>query len=167
MSNPIAQNMFNTIQTKQKANDFLRLFDQIEGLSHHTDVFNIEEVLSIAYNGDMSDWVVGFVKNMPDLMSGKVSVEDIGLLKEVRDMVENAIVVKIEVNFSPSSEFIENVIRKFSENYDGMNFILDVDVTEDVESGAMFYIEGNVIDLTVRKQVTSYLVSQDVVNRYL
>ena len=104
---------------------------------------------------------------MPDLMSGRISTEDMNLLKEVRDMVEKATVVKIEVNFSPSSEFISNVIKKLREKYDSMNFIVDVDTVEGLESGAMFYIDGNVIDLTVRNKVTSYLKTQDVINRYL
>jgi len=167
MSNSIAQELFNTLQTRQRANDFIRLFDQIEGLSHHVGVFNIEEVLFLIYGGDKPDWVVDFIKNMPDLMSGRISTEDMNLLKEVRDMVEKATVVKIEVNFSPSSEFISNVIKKLREKYDSMNFIVDVDTVEGLESGAMFYIDGNVIDLTVRNKVTSYLKTQDVINRYL
>ena len=53
------------------------------------------------------------------------------------------------------------------ENYGDMNFIIDIDVLENLESGAMFYIGGNVIDLTVRNKVTSYLIAQDVINRFL
>ena len=89
------------------------------------------------------------------------------ILKEIRDMMERAHVVKIEINFSPSLEFIDNVIKKLRGRYDGMNFIVDVITNEILESGAMFYIDGNVIDLTVRNKVTSYLTTQDVINRYL
>ena len=167
MSNSVAQELFNTLQTKQRANDFLRLFDQIEGLSHHVGVFKIEDVLSLVYGDSKPDWVINFLNNMPNLMFGSISTADINLLKEIRDMVERATVVKIEINFSPSLEFIDNVIKKLRGKYDGMNFIVDVITNEILESGAMFYIDGNVIDLTVRNKVTSYLTTQDVINRYL
>ena len=82
-------------------------------------------------------------------------------------MVENSTVVKVEINFIPSLEFISNIISTLKNKYDNMDFIIDVDTVDSLESGAIFYIEGNVIDLTVRKKVTSYLTTQDVINRYL
>jgi F0F1-type ATP synthase delta subunit len=167
MRNSIAQDLFNTLQTKQRVNEFIRLFDYVEGLSHHIGSFNVEVVLHSIYGDSKPDWVSSFVKNIPGLMSGKISEEDINLLRAVREIVEKSTTAKIEINFVPSAEFISDVVKILRENYDGMNFIIDVNTVENLESGAMFYIDGNVIDLTVRKRVINYLTTQDVINRYL
>jgi F0F1-type ATP synthase delta subunit len=167
MSTSVAWDLFNKLQTKERSNDFIRLFDYIEGLTHHVGGFNIEEVLKSVFGDIKPDWIYQFVKDMPSLESGNISDGDMNLLREVREMMEKSTVVKIEVNFPPSLEFVSNVIKILRENYGDMNFIIDVDVLENLESGAMFYIGGNVIDLTVRNKVTSYLITQDVINRLL
>lgn len=167
MSAYTAQDFFNILLTKKRANDFIRLFDYLEGLSHHVGSFNTEAVLQSVFGDIKPDWLNEIIKNIPGLMSGEVGESDINMLRDVRNMVEKSTVVKIELNFIPSIEFINNVIKTLKHKYDSMNFILDVDTLENLESGAMFYIGGNVIDLTVRKKVTNYLTTQDVINRYL
>ena len=167
MSASTTQELFNILQTKQRANDFIRLFDQIEGLSHHVGGLDIGEVLSSIYGDNKPNWVNHFAKNISGLSSGIIGESDMRLLRKVREMVENSTVVKVEINFIPSLEFISNIISTLKNKYDNMDFIIDVDTVDSLESGAIFYIEGNVIDLTVRKKVTSYLTTQDVINRYL
>jgi len=167
MSTSVARDLFNNLQTKERSNDFIRLFDYIEGLTHRVGGFSIEEALKSVFGDNKPDWVYQFVKNIPSLESGNISDGDMNLLREVREMIEKSTVVKIEINFSPSLEFVSNVIKILRENYGDMNFIIDIDVLENLESGAMFYIGGNVIDLTVRNKVTSYLIAQDVINRFL
>jgi hypothetical protein len=62
---------------------------------------------------------------------------------------------------------MKDVLKGANKGSYNVDLIVDVNVKEDFEPGAIFYVNGHVIDLRVRNKVINYLYSQDVVNRYL
>ena len=167
MSENTAQDLFDILKTKQRVNSFIRLYDVLEGFTHHVGNIDMKGILSSVYGNNIPDWVRNINTYVPGFDSGKLDSSNMEILKSVKGLIDKSVAVKIELPFEPSLGFVDEVIKELRNNYDSMNFIVDVDTLENLESGAMFYIEGNVIDLTVRKKVTNYLKTQDVINRYL
>jgi hypothetical protein len=167
MNDNSAQNFFDILKTKQRVNSFIRLYDVLDGFTHHVGNIDMKGILSSVYGNNVPNWVEKINMYAPGFDLGKLDDSNMGVLKSVKDLIDKSVAVKIELPFEPSLSFVDEVIKKLKGNYDSMNFIIDIDVKESSEPGAMFYIKGKIIDLTIRKRVISYLSSQDVINRYL
>lgn len=167
MNENSAQKLFDTLKTKRRVNDFLRLYNSFMGFSHHIEDVDVEGILSSVFGENRPDWVSNLGSCIPGFQSSKLNEDDVKILELVKDLIDKAVSVKIEVSFEPSNGFIEGVINILKSNYDSKNFIVDTVVKEDAEPGASVYMEGKFIDLTVRNRVINYLSSQNVVNRYL
>ena len=167
MSDNSAQDLFDILKTKQRVNSFIRLFDVLQGFTHHVGNIDMKGILESVFGNNIPDWVEKINLYVPGFDLGNLGVSNMEILKSVRNLIDKSVAVKIELPFEPSLSFVDDVIEELKNNYDGMNFIIDVDVKEGSEPGAMFYVQGKIIDLTIRKWVLSYLSSQDVINRYL
>lgn len=167
MSDNSAQNFFDILKTKQRVNSFIRLYDVLEGFTHHVGNIDMRGILGSVFGDNMPDWVEKMNVFVPGFDLGKLAGTNMEILKSVKELIDKSIAVKIELPFEPSLGFVDEVIKELRSNYDGMNFIVDVDVREGSEPGAMIYVQGKIMDLTIRKRVLSYLSSQDVINRYL
>jgi len=165
------QIVFNSLKTKRNANQFILLSGALLRRSGEMD---IDKVLTDVFGEIRPSWMEDLIKNVPGLQTGILSDSDINILKAIRHRINDAIEVKVDMSFEPSEYFIDSVINIMKDVLKGANkgsynvdLIVDVNVKEDFEPGAIFYVNGHVIDLRVRNKVINYLYSQDVVNRYL
>jgi len=170
--NNLENNIFNLLKTKERANEFLNLSSSLKSYTHHTGECDVNEVVRRTFGENTPGWISPFISMLPGLSSGKVEESDIKILDIVEDMIKKSIQVKVEMSFQPSEDFIDKLLDMMNERENvgeegNKKVLIDIDVKGDAEPGALFFIDGRFIDLTIRSQVISYLSSEDVVNRYL
>ncbi len=167
----LSQQIFNKLNTKKRANDFLIFTDLIKSFSHRVGELNIDDLIVKNFS-EIPDWYKYVKSLIPDLSAGKVTKDVVVLIENVSEKIKNANVLKIEMSFEPSDSFVDEVISVFR-TYESQqvqsdkDFIVDVDVREDLEPGAQIFTNGRLMDLSLRSQVVDYLMSKDVINRYL
>ena len=120
-------------------------------------------------NGDPS-WLEVTRQELPGFLSSDVKKIDTEVLDAVKSMIENSNQVKVEMSFEPSNQFINdfiNILKSNLKSFPDKGFIVDFDVISGMDAGARFYANGKFLDLTIKNQVENYLISNDVVNRYI
>jgi len=170
MSSESSKKIFNYLQTRQRANEFLRFHGLIMTLSHRVGDINLEKLIRDVFKNGDPTWLGVVKEDLPDLFSGDIKKSDIDVLDTVKSMIENSDQVKVEISFEPSDQFITDFINILEINLDNSlnkGFVVEFDVIEDMDMGARFYMNGKFLDLTIRSQVENYLISNDVVNRYI
>ena len=170
MSIESSKKIFDSLKTKQRANEFLRFYELTMTLPHRVGNTDLEELIRGLFKNEDPTWLNVVRQELPAFFSGDVKKDDIGVLDEVKDMIEKSNQVKVEMSFVPSEQFINDFINILKSNLDnslGKGFIVEFDVIEDVGMGARFYMDGKFLDLTIRSQVENYLISNDVVSRYI
>ena len=173
-NNDISQKIFNSLKTKSDSNQFIRLYN---ALSHYVGEFNISKVVEEVFGKEKPYWIEDLINNVPGLQTGILSESDMNILNSIREKINNSVIVRIEMSFKPSDQFMDKVVNIIKNVYNSSisnvsgenstNFMLDIHVKEGFEPGAVFYIKGNILDLRLRRIVTSYLLSHNVVERYL
>lgn len=164
--------IFNILKTKKCANEFLDFSNSIKSLTHHVGDVDVNDIAVKTFGENVPGWVLDVIKMMPGLSSGKIDTSEISVFELVEDMIRKSSEVKIEMSFEPSDEFIDKVLeilktRLGEKDASPQNFLITIEVNEGADPGALFYIDGRFVDLTVKNQVVNYLSSQDVISRYL
>lgn len=166
------QIIFNKLKTKKRANDFLVLSGVMKSMTHLVGDFDIEKMLSNAFR-DRPAWMEDILPLIPGLKSGKISIDAVNVIESVEQKIKNSTIVKIEMSFQPSDSFIEELTSVFNhannlgEGEKSRDILIDIEIKGDLDPGAKIYVEGRLLDLSLKNQVVSYLMSKDVVNRYL
>ena len=173
-NNDTGQKIFNSLRTKSDSNQFIRLYN---ALSRYVGEFNISKVVEEVFGKEKPYWIEDLINNVPGLQTGILSESDMNILNSIREKINNSVIVRIEMSFKPSDQFMDKVVNIIKNVYNSSisnvsgenstNFMLDIHVKEGFEPGAVFYIKGNILDLRLRRIVTSYLLSHNVVERYL
>jgi hypothetical protein len=168
-----AKKIFKILKTKERANDFLIFSEVFDSLEHYTDGVDFTEILKGKFDEEIPDW---FQDILVVLQGSKANEYDkdsvLEVIKVVREMIKKAEVVKLEMSFEPSEDFVDKTLITLGKYYidlgePGKNILLDFDVKDIGEPGALVYLEGKFLDLTLKNQVLNYLMSEDVINRYL
>lgn len=173
MKQELAEKIFKILKTKRRANDFLLLYRSLSVLVHNVGGVEMGKVLTGVFGVNIPDWVNSLMNFLPRLGSGSISEEDVEVLKSVADLISSSVTAKIEMSFEPSEEFLDAalaILRNQSEDetdIHDIHFLIDVSVKEGFEAGALVYLGGKFVDLTLKNHVINYLKKEDVVNRYL
>ncbi|MBW6441841.1 hypothetical protein K0B04_02965 [Patescibacteria group bacterium] len=168
-----SRNIFKILKTKRRANEFLIFSGAVESLTHKVGGLDIELLIKESFGDNRPVWIDSVLEHIPGFKSGNVNEQDIELVKNIESIINKAKVVKVEMPFDPTDDFIDKVILTFEEYFnegtegEQNNIVIDIEVKEMSEPGALFFIEGKFIDLTLRNHLVSYLESKDVINRYL
>lgn len=169
----LANNIFDLLKTKDRANEFLDFFSSVKSSTHFVAGVDMQKIIQDTFGDNAPEWVDIVISILPGLKSGKIENSDIEILTLVEELVKKSYEVRVELSFQPSEDFIDGVLGVLKRNYDGgvgqgvRNFLVKVEVTEGLEPGASVFIDGQLVDLTFRNQVINYLKSEDVVNRYI
>jgi hypothetical protein len=170
MSIESSKKIFNSLQTRQKVNEFLRFHALVMTMSHRVGDVDFESLIKDMFEDGDPVWLSVIRQELPTLFSGEIRKNDIEVLDEVKNMVENSNQVKVEMSFEPSDQFINDFINILKSNLGNSldkGFIVEFNVVSGMGLGAKFYMNGQFLDLTVRSQVKNYLISNDVVSKYI
>jgi len=169
----IAKKIFKKLKTKERANDFLVFSDFFESFDHYVGDVNFNDILKEKLGQDIPDWFQDVLQDLPGFEVNKYDKEKVlEIIKIVRDMIKESEVIKFEMSFEPSKDFVDKALISLEEYYSnsgdlGKNILLDFDFKDIGESGALVYMDGKFLDLTLKNQVLNYLASKDVINRKL
>ena len=89
-----------------------------------------------------------------------------GVLEELTKLVSGVELVKVEISFEPSQDFINEAYEAIKESGFG-NFLLDIELNPELKGGAKFFIGGKYVNLTFNSIIANYLRTKDVINQYL
>ncbi len=185
------KNILYILKTKESAGILLDFIDFLSEETHRTTTFDIEKLILEFFGERKTSAWVGFIrdyfsKNSVNLgkgesqnttygSGGRASVENIrAFLEEIENLVRDAETVKIEIPFNPSEDFINKayeilgkskIISLLGKKKTG--FLLDITVTKSKGEDTKIFVAGKVVDLSIKKVVINYLMSKDVINRYL
>jgi hypothetical protein len=169
----LANNIFDLLKTKDRANEFLDFFSSVKSSTHFVGGVEVQKIIQDTFGDSAPEWIGTVISILPGLRSGKIEKSDLDTLALVEELVKKSSEVRIELSFQPSEDFIDGVLGVLKRNFDSggeqrdRNFLVNVEVTEGLEPGASVFIDGQFVDLTFRNQVINYLKSKDVVNRYI
>ena len=169
----ISLKIFKSLKTKKRVNEFLIFCGVIESLSHRVGGLDIDVLINKSFGDNRPVWIDSFIDNIPGFRAGNISEEGMKLVKNIENIINNANTVRVEIPFEPSEDFIDSVMSILIEYFGNVsaekvqNIVIDIEVKEMSEPGALFFMEGKFINLTLRDQLISYLKSKDVINRYL
>ena len=158
------------IKTKDEANKFFEFVDLVVERTYGIGKFDknildkcVEEVVSIEGCNVNPPWFEKICKQL----SRNMALESVRtLLEELSKLVSGAELVKIEVSFNPSQNFIDGIYEAIRES-SPFKFLMDIEVNPKLHGGAKFFISGKYINLTLGATIAKYLRTKDVINRYL
>lgn len=168
-----AEKIFEILKTRERASDFLILSDILKSLEHYVGDIDFTKVLQEKFGHPIPNWFNDVLSVLPDLGKNLENRDEIlNIVSLVQDMISESDTVKIEMPFEPSSDFLNKALTLLKEYFNvngktGKNILLDVEVKELSDAGALVYVDGKFIDLTLRNQVINYLSTEDVISRYL
>lgn len=168
-----AVEIFKILKTKERANEFLVFSDILKSFEHYVGEVDYNEVFKEKFGQAVPDWLNHVLEKLPGLNDKNFNKSEVsGIIENVVNMVNNSLVVKIEMPFKPSLDFIDRLmilLGGYFVNSDTADreILIDVDVKDMNEPGAFIYLDGKFLDLTFKNQVVNYLMSEDVINRYL
>lgn len=167
-----AEKIFKILKTKERANEFLVFSDVLQSFDYYVEDIDFMTVLKEKFGNRLPGWLEELLDNLPSENGQHHKEKLLELVKNVQEIIKGSEIVKIEMSFEPSEDFIDQAIKllkgKFVDsNKKGKNILLDIDLKEIGEPGALVYLDGKFLDLTLKNQVINYLMSEDVINRYL
>jgi hypothetical protein len=164
------EDLLDLIKTKDEANKFFEFADVVTEKIYGTERFDkgvfgecVEEVM---LKGDYKVkplWLEKTCKQISrDMTPGSVKAA----LEKSTKLLSATELIKVEISFEPSQEFINEIYEVIKESGFG-NFLLDIEFNPKLRGGAKFFIGGNYVNLTLNSVVAKYLRTKDVINRYL
>lgn len=177
MENTKKDNIINILKTRKDANELLSFLDLLSDNTHSVNDFSIEKLVRDTFKENyIPKWADYLISSVNPFLSNKDGVLNIrNLIIELKKDVEKAKDVKIEIPFTPSDDFIEEVYGLLNDDSfflsidTGLkdNFLIDLVVNKTIKGGVKIFVEGRFIDVTYRSVVKNYLMSKDVIKRYL
>lgn len=164
------EDFVSLIKTKDEANEFYEFADMVIEKTYGTENFDksivdkciSETVLKAEYKAKPL-WFEKICKQI----SRNVSPESVrAVLEELTKLASGAELVKIEISFEPSQDFINEAYETIKESGFG-NFLLDIELNPKLKGGAKFFIGGKYVNLTFNLVIANYLRTKDVINQYL
>ena len=163
----IFEDIFCILKTQERAKNILEFIDYVREETFDTRNFDLEGIGSKKFGGNKPDWF--------EVINSEFSKgENLDYVREyLRDLEKNireAETVKIEIPFKPSEDFIQEAyslikgLRKYKKIG---NFLISIEINDELEGGARFSIGGAYLDITLKKVVLNYLETNDAINRYL
>lgn len=169
------KNILYTLKTKENASILLDFVEFLSKKTHKTGAFSIDKfIIEFFGEKDIPKWVDS-IRSSDTGLGGAIDVGSVrAFLEGIEGMVRNADVVKMDIPFRPSENFISKVYDILvnsktlaSLGKESTGFLLDVSVIKSSEGDTKLFVRGNVLDLGMKKIVKNYLMSKDVINRYL
>lgn len=168
VSKKFRSSFFSSLKTKEKANqasDFIRLV--LQGM-FSTDGFDIKKMAEKNYGDNVPSWFE--VLEVELLEKGNSNVVR-NFLLDLQEEISKVLLVKVELSFTPSDCFIENLYQIVGEikscGVDKNNFLLDFDVDNSITGGMKLYVGGKYVDVTLKSFLVGYLEKNDAISRYL
>lgn len=164
------EDFLSLIKTKDEANKFFEFADLVIEKTYGTEKFDenivdkcvAETILKAEYKVKPL-WFEKIGKQLLRNMSPE-SVRTV--LGELIKLVSKAELVKIEISFEPSQDFINETYEVIKESGFG-KFLLDLELNPKLHGGAKFFVGGKYVNLTLNSIVAKYLRTKDVINQYL
>lgn len=164
------EDFLSLIKTKDEANRFFEFADLMIEKTYGAEKFDknimdkcVEETMLKAEYKVKPLWFEKTCKQVSRNMSPE-SVRS--TLEELTKLVSGAELVKIEISFEPSQDFINETYEVIKESGFG-SFLLDVELNPKLKGGAKFFVGGKYVNLTLNSIVAKYLRTKDAINRYL
>ncbi|MBU0535298.1 hypothetical protein KKC62_03860 [Patescibacteria group bacterium] len=164
------EDFISLIKTKDEANEFYEFAGMVIEKTYGTEKFDkniVDKCISEAVlKAEYKVKPLWFEKICRQI-SGNVSPKSVrAVLEELTKLVSGAELVKIEIAFEPSQDFINEAHETIKESGFG-NFVLDIELNPKLKGGAKFFIGGKYVNLTFNSVIANYLRTKDVINQYL
>jgi F0F1-type ATP synthase delta subunit len=167
-SNKISNSILGILKTKENANQFTELVKFLSGKTFSTEEFDIDKVVANRYGDKVPFWL----KDIKRELVGSNDLESIrSCLLELESVVDNAPLVRVEISFTPSRDFVSSLYEIVGKmRVSGISkdsFLIDFEVNTALVGGAKLHIGGKYVDLSLKKILVNYLETNDVIKRYL
>lgn len=156
-------NTLTVLKTEKNANQLLSFIDFVSTKTFSVGEFDIEKIAAERFKNKKPDW---FEKIKTEISKSSDLSYTRDCLERLGKIIDEADLVKVEIPFKPSEDFINEAYEIIQKAGIG-NFLLDIEVNENMQGGAKFSIGGKYLDLTLKKIVLNYLETNDAINRYL
>jgi hypothetical protein len=164
------EDFLSLIKTKSEANIFFEFVDLLEDKTYGTETFNKSIVDKLAKEivlKEEYEVAPPWLEEISSRISKNTKLESVRmLLDDLTHLVSGAELVKIEISFEPSRDFINDVYKIIEESGFGC-FLLDLELNPKLRGGAKFFVGGKYYNLTLNAVVAKYLRTKDVIKRYL
>ena len=161
------EDIFYILKTQEKANNLLEFIDFIKENTFGTRNFDIEDIGSKKFRDRKPDW---FDAIKSEFSKGR-DLEAIRIrLEALEESIREAEIVKIEIAFKPSEDFINkayDLIKSSKRFKKSGSFLICIEINEQLQGGARFSVSGDYIDVTLKNTVLNFLETNDAINRYL
>ena len=191
--------ILHTLRTKDTAGDLLDFIEYLSEKTHSTDVFNLDKFINdFLVDSHKPHWLEYFINLFSQDLS-KLSGSIIGnntfkenefngvkiknvpnmdivrsILEEAKVLIKNAEILKIEIPFTPSNEFIVDVYETIFRSKllgdtvkNKKGFLIEILVKDRSTAETKIFLEGRVINMSIRDLVYKYLIKEDVIGRYI
>lgn len=166
-SKKYSENILSILKTKENANQFNDFVKFLSSETFSTEKFDINEAVVKKYGDKVPYWFDG----IKEALAKSTNLELVRhLLFDLEKIIDNAVIVKAELPFVPSDDFVEGlyeVIRdsKVLDNPNG--FLIEFNTEMSIAGDVKINVGGRYIDGSLRKIIVNYLETNDVIKRYL
>lgn len=170
-------NILSVLKTKSDANVFVDVLKSVSDDTHSLREINLEKIISDKIK--LYDSTLGWEKYVSSLLESIISSGDMKKIRKelnsLEDNIRNAEIIRVEIPFKPTDKFVDDIygilnrpefLNTFEDNLLN-NFLIDFEINKSLRGGIKIFVAGKYINLTYRSYLGKYLMSKDVIRRYL